>query len=348
MNMTVDSDSVRFAAEWEPHGAVMLAWPHSQTDWAYMLDEVRDCYRRIVEALLAAGSKVIILAHAGESPQFANPNVVVIHVETNDTWIRDYGPLSLFRYDTPEALLDFRFNAWGQKFPANFDNQTTRGLAALMALVAPIECHKDFVLEGGSVESDGCGTILTTTCCLMAPNRNEPMTREQIEAELLRRLHARKVLWLNHGALIGDDTDGHIDTLCRLAPQNTILFTACHNPVDPHFAPLEAMRRDLEAMTDADGHPFNLFELPIPDPVYDPDDGSRLPATYANFLVTDSAVLLPTYHQPLNDKLAADTLQMVYPTRRIIPVDCRPLLRQHGSLHCATMQIPVGFSPFFV
>lgn len=316
-------------AEWQPHGAVMLAWPHSATDWAYMLDEVRLCYRNIVDALLCAGEKVIILAPESEAPEFNDSNVTVIHVDTNDTWIRDYGPLSL----SSGTLLDFRFNAWGQKFASNFDNQTTRVLAARKALAAQVECHKDFVLEGGSIESDGNGTILTTTCCLLAPNRNEPLTRTEIEAQLLCRLHARKILWIDCAPLPGDDTDGHVDTLARLAPENSIFYCPGINPAQ------------LAAMTDADGHPFNLFELPMPDPITDPDDGSLLPATYANYLVTERAVLLPTYGQPLNDRRAIDTLRIVFADREIIPVDCRALIRQHGSLHCATMQIkPSAFS----
>lgn len=333
-------ETLRFAAEWEPHGAVMLAWPHSRTDWNYMLDEVQECYRKIISALVESGSQVVVLAPAGEAPDFDSAQVAVIHVDTNDTWIRDYGPLTLRGVDGRVCLLDFRFNAWGQKFASDADNMATRRLAAMKALRAPVECHKDFVLEGGSIESDGAGTLLTTSCCLLAPNRNEPMERDEIEAQILRRLHARKLLWLNHGELQGDDTDGHIDTICRLAPHNTIVFTACHDRSDSHCAALEAMRCELQEMTTARGEPFNLIELPLPSPVFDPDDGSRLPATYANYLVTDGAVLVPSYGQPLNDRLAADTLRVVFSDRKVISVDCRPLVRQHGSLHCATMQVP--------
>ncbi|MDE7335735.1 MAG: agmatine deiminase family protein [Muribaculaceae bacterium] len=323
------TSTINLLAEWQPHGAVMLAWPHSETDWAYMLDQVQECYRNIVAALLRAGEKVIILAPAAEAPVFNSPDVTVIHVATNDTWIRDYGPLTL----ADGTLLDFRFNAWGQKFASNFDNQTTRTLADLKAIQAPVECHKDFVLEGGSIESDGNGTILTTSCCLLAPNRNEPMTRDQIDSQLLRRLHARKILWVDCQPLPGDDTDGHVDTLARLAPMNSIFYCGTVNPAQ------------LAEFTNADGQPYNLFELPMPDPITDPDDGSLLPATYANYLVTANAVLMPTYGQPLNDTRAMNTLRIVFADREIIPVDCRALIRQHGSLHCATMQVkPSAFS----
>lgn len=316
-------------AEWESHGAVMLAWPHSGTDWAYMLDEVRECYINIINALIGAGEHVILLTPADEEPPIQSPELTIVHVDTNDTWIRDYGPLSL-----SDRLLDFRFNAWGQKFASNFDNQTTGALTTRKFFSAEVECHKDFVLEGGSIESDGRGTILTTRCCLLAPNRNEPMTEAEIEEELKQRLRARKILWLDCEPLPGDDTDGHIDTLARLAPNNSIFYCGT---VDPS---------QLSELTNADGEPFNIFELPLPDPIRDPDDGSILPATYANYLVTDNAVLMPTYNQPMNDLRARQTLQIVFSDREIIPVDCRALIRQHGSLHCATMQIPRNFLSF--
>lgn len=314
-------------AEWEPHGAVMIAWPHSATDWAYMLDEVQSCYRDLVAALLRAGEEVVILAPESEMPDITpQSNIHTICVDTNDTWIRDYGPLSL-----PDRLLDFRFNAWGQKFASDLDNRVTKKLADGGVLSVAVECHKDFVLEGGSIESDGRGTILTTSCCLLAPNRNEPMNKQEIERQLLRRLRARKVLWIDCEPLPGDDTDGHVDTLARLAPQNTILYCGT---VDPG---------QLARFTNADGQPFNLVELPLPDPIRDPDDGSILPATYANYLVTERAVIMPVYGQPTNDLRAQQIIRTIYSDREIIPVDCRALIRQHGSLHCATMQLPLPF-----
>ncbi len=326
MNSTSDR-SLR--AEWEHHGVVMLAWPHSGTDWNYMLDEIRVCYRNIIGALVQASEQVVLLAPADESPTFESAAVSVVHVATNDTWIRDYGPLTV-----GNRLADFRFNAWGQKFASNLDNMTTRTLADRGVFNVEVECHKDFVLEGGSIESDGAGTIMTTGCCLLAPNRNEPMKREDIQAELCRRLGARKIIWLECEPLAGDDTDGHVDTLARLAPHNSIFYCSTVD-ID-----------QLRELTNADGEPFNLFELPMPDPIADPDDGSILPATYANYLVTDRAVLMPTYGQPVNDRLALQTIAVVFSDRKIIPVDCRALIRQHGSLHCATMQVPRKYFSF--
>ncbi len=335
------NNNLRMPAEWEKHGAVLMAWPHSATDWAYMLDEVQECYRQILQALSRVGERVILLAPADEHPDLDLPGLTIVNLDTNDTWTRDYGPLTLQDADGNYRLLDFRFNGWGQKFASNFDNQANRTLAALNVYSQTPACHKDLVLEGGSIESDGNGTLLTTACCLMAPNRNEPMTRHEIETEVLTRLHGRKLLWLDHGSLAGDDTDGHIDTLCRLAPGNTILYTGCQNPDDEHYAELTAMRDQLATMTNADGEAFNLVELPLPDPIIDPEEGIRLPATYANYLVTERAVLLPIYNQTMNDHLAQMTLQVVFPDREIIPINCLALVRQHGSLHCATMQLPL-------
>ncbi len=330
----------RFPAEWERHGVVLMAWPHSATDWNYMLDEVQQCYLRIFGAIIEAGEKIILIGPESELKPLELPeDVYKVFLPTNDTWIRDYGPLTLVSKEGEVTLLDFRFNGWGLKFAANLDNQVNRRLGEMKVYDSAPVCCKDLVFEGGSIESDGAGTLLTTEYCLMAPNRNEPMTRDMVEAVILKRLHARKMLWIKNGGLAGDDTDGHVDTLCRLAPGNSIVYTGCLNPADEHYAPLKAMAEELREFTNADGEPFNLIELPLPDPVSD-EDGMRLPATYANYLVLEKAVLLPVYNQPMNDRLAEQMLQIVYPERKIIPVDCRALIQQHGSLHCATMQIP--------
>lgn len=336
--------TLRMPAEWEHNEAVLLAWPHADTDWSYMLPQVQQCYHNIITAIQKGGAEILLIGPKGQLP--AIEGVHNVYADTNDTWIRDYGPLTVQHDDGSLHLLDFRFNAWGQKFPSCHDNQVNRTLGQLKVLAHTPECHKDFVLEGGSIESDGSGTILTTACCLLAPNRNEPLTREEIEQQLKTRLGARKVLWLEHGSLAGDDTDGHIDTLCRLAPGKTVFFTGTSDRSDEHFDTLGKMRTQLAAFTNADSQPFNLLELPLPDPIYDEDDGTRLPATYANYLVTPYAVIMPTYAQPMNDRLAADTLRVAFDNKEVIGVDCRALIRQHGSLHCATMQIPASATSF--
>ena len=237
-------------------------------------------------------------------------------------------------------ICDFKFNGWGLKFPADKDNLITRAMCNTGLLRGRYSNELSFVLEGGSIESDGNGVILTTSECLLSPNRNGDLSRDEIEQRLRCWLGAEKVLWLDHGALEGDDTDSHI--LARLAPNDTILYV-CTTPDDPQFGELEAMREQLQQFTTPDGRPFNLIGLPLPEAIYDPeDDGQRLPATYANYLVTGNAVIMPTYGQPKPDFLASQILRIAYPEHEIVTVDCRALIRQHGSLHCATMQIIEG------
>ncbi len=336
-------------AEWEPQSAVLVAWPHSKTDWVYMLDKVCDCYEKIVLALQQNGLVTVVfgpeLDDARRRLERLGQSVVFAEIPTNDTWVRDYGPITTVDIDGRYMLNDFVFNGWGMKFAANLDNMANRHLSAkaLFGYAMHGDCrlvnNLDFVLEGGSVESDGHGTLMTSESCLLAPNRNDSLTKAEIEAQLCRRLGADRVLWVSHGGLAGDDTDGHIDTLARLAPHGTIIYTGCTNPDDEHYDSLQLMARQLAGFRTADNRPYNLIELPLPDPIYD-DNGNRLPATYANYLVTPAKVLMPTYGQARKDMLAAQMLRIVYCDREVIGVDCRALIQQHGSLHCATMQLP--------
>lgn len=332
-------------AEWEMNQSVMITLPHPLTDWAYMLDEVRECYFEIIKAiaddcrLLIVTSDLIAdsLLIAG-IPGVNRSNISYAAIPTNDTWIRDYGFITTVTPDGLCELNDFKFNGWGLKFAADKDNLVTSVLCAQSGAVCGNYINRlSFVLEGGSIESDGCGTLLTTTRCLMSPNRNGGMTRQQIEDYISDSLGARKMLWLDHGALIGDDTDSHIDTLARLAPANTILYVACDDAADPHFEELELMKRQLEGFTNADGESFRLLPLPLPTPIYD-EDGLRLPATYANYLITPHSVIMPVYGQPDNDRRAMEQIARAFPEHDIKTVDCRALIKQHGSLHCATMQ----------
>ena len=201
------------------------------------------------------------------------------------------------------------------------------------------ECHLDFVLEGGSIESDGKGTILTTSKCLLAPHRNQPLTKEQIEARLLEALHAERILWLDYGYLAGDDTDSHIDTLARFCPDDTIAYVQCLDKEDEHYAELSKMEAQLQSFRTTNGKPYRLIPLPMAKAIYD-EDGNRLPATYANFLITNGAVLMPTYGDASTDLKAKERLQEAFPHHDIIGIDCQTLIIQHGSLHCCTMQFP--------
>ena len=317
----------RMLAEWEPQSAVQLTWPHAQTDWAPMLAEITAVYEEMAREI----SKRERL-------------IIVDDIPHNDTWARDHGFISVegARGEGRGAgviLLDFKFNGWGEKFPAELDNQINRQLYDRGLVEGTYESHLDFVLEGGSIESDGKGTIFTTECCLMAPHRNQPLSKEEIDERLRLWLGAERIVWLQHGSLIGDDTDGHIDTLVRICPNDTLLYTGGDND----HPDLALMEQELQALRTLDGRPYRLLKLPLPRPIYDRGEGlevrgERLPATYANYLVINGAVLVPTYDQPDLDAEAMRTVGEAYPEREIVGIDCRAVIRQHGSLHCCTMQ----------
>ena len=235
-------------------------------------------------------------------------------------------------------LLDFCFNGWGEKFESELDNQINRHLFKQGLLEGTYEDHLDFVLEGGSIESDGQGTVFTTSCCLLAPHRNQPMSQAQIEARLKQVLCAERILWINHGHLTGDDTDGHIDTLVRICPDDTLLYIGCDDPEDEQYEDLRLMEEQLKTFRTLEGKPYRLVKLPMPRPIL--FEGERLPATYANFLVINGAVLCPTYDQPDLDAEALRLIGEAFPDREIVGIDCRSIIKQHGSLHCCTMQFP--------
>jgi len=257
---------------------------------------------------------------------------------SNDTWARDHGFITLTDDEGHHRLLDFCFNGWGEKFPADLDNAINRRLYDEGKLKGEYVDCLDFVLEGGSIESDGKGTVLTTTGCLLAPHRNQPLTKKQIEERLKRELHAERILWIDHGNLTGDDTDGHIDTLVRICPDDTLLYVGCDDPGDEQYEGLRLMEDQLKTFRTLDGRPYRLLKLPMPRPIHDGDD--RLPATYANFLVINGAVLCPTYAQPDLDAKAITIIGKAFPGREMVGIDCRSIIKQHGSLHCCTMQFP--------
>lgn len=336
----------RLPAEWEATDAVLMAWPHEDTDWLYVLEEARRNFTAIAEAIAPYARVMMVGPDLGEMQdalcRIPENRKLIVPVETNDTWTRDYGVITVADADGTALPLDFKFNGWGLKFAADRDNLVSSRLAALGIFRREPENRMGFVLEGGAIDSDGAGTILTTDSCLLNPNRNGGMDRQGILDEIARALGAERVISLRHGHLEGDDTDGHIDTLARFAPPGDVIFyTGCADPRDAHYEDLKAMRDELAALRTAYGRPYHLLELPLPDPIYD-SDGRRLPATYANFLIVNGAVLLPVYGQPLKDKMAADIIAAAMPDYAVVPVDCRTLILQHGSLHCSTMQLPPG------
>ena len=329
-------------AEWEPQSMVQLTWPHKNTDWAPILPEITSVYEEMAREIAKREPLLIVAPEGAQLPTLPSS---VLHLTSNDTWARDHGFITVEETSAisqnPEpiegqpsslVLLDFCFNGWGKKFEAAFDNAINRHLYDQELVRGTYENHLDFVLEGGSIESDGKGTVFTTTCCLMAPHRNQPLTQAQIEDRLKQYLGAERIVWINHGSLIGDDTDGHIDTLVRICPDDTLLYIGA----DADHPDLLAMEGELRTLRTFDGRPYRLLRLPLPRPIY--DGGDRLPATYANYLVINGAVLVPTYAQPDLDAEALRTIALAYPDREIVPIDCRPVIRQHGSLHCCTMQ----------
>ena len=307
-------------AEWEHQSMVQLTWPHEGTDWAPILDEITAVYENMAREI-----------------RKREPLLVVDTIPHNDTWARDHGFITVesSTLDTLHSqllLLDFKFNGWGEKFEAKLDNAINKHLYEQGLVKGIYEDHLDFVLEGGSIESDGKGTVFTTECWLMAPHRNQPLTKEEIEERLKEWLGAERIVWLQHGSLIGDDTDGHIDTLVRICPDDTLLYTGG----DKDHPDLTEMEKELQELRTIDGKPYRLLKLPLPRPIY--DDGDRLPATYANYLIVNGAVLVPTYNQPDLDQEAMDIIQQAFPDRDIVGIDCCAVIKQHGSLHCCTMQ----------
>lgn len=338
--------STFFPAEWYPQSAVQLSWPHEATDWQTSLSEVTQCYVEIAHAI-AERQPLLIICHdidavKAELHNCKLENIYLHSLPTNDTWARDHGAITVIEDGKP-VILDFRFNGWGLKFAANHDNLLTRRMYT-DGLFAP-EVHyrncQQMVLEGGALESDGEGTLLTTVDCLMAPNRNDHLNKEEIEAELKKIFHLKRVLWLHYGYLEGDDTDSHVDTLARFCDPQTIAYVQCQEQDDPHFEALQKMEQELLNFKTLEGEPYRLIPLPMADIALD-EEGHRLPATYANFLIINGAVLLPFYANAVKNQQAKEALKKAFPQHEIIGINCEPLIQQHGSLHCITMQYPEG------
>jgi agmatine/peptidylarginine deiminase len=346
--MSLSAKQRRLPAEWEPQAGVMLTWPHADSDWADTLDQVEPVFLNLAEAIARREQLLVNCADRAQIDQIRqkllDQGVPETHlnfelIPSDDTWARDHGPLTVVD-DAQLQLLDFRFNGWGNKYPAARDNAINR-LLATTGRFGNHPLHSfDLVLEGGSIDSDGQGTLLTTTSCQLHPQRNPGLSREDIEGEFKLLLGVERVLWLDHGCLEGDDTDGHIDMLARFCDPQTLVYQSCDEPGYSCHDDLQSMQAQLQSLRDAQGSPYRLIALPWPQPQLD-DQGQRLPASYANFLVINGAVLLPTYRDPA-DTVAAQQLQRCFPEREIVSVDCGPLIQQHGSLHCLTMQFPAG------
>lgn len=334
-------------SEWHRQSIVQLTWPHAGTDWDYMLDKVKDCYLHIIQEIVKREPLLIVTPETDSVKCFLKKNnvglknVIFFECDTNDTWARDHGFITLLNKEGVPLLLDFCFNGWGMKFAANLDNQINAKLYQSGILHGNYKDCRNFVLEGGSIESDGKGTLLTTAECLLSPNRNDTLHAKEIETYLKKLFGLKQVLWLHHGYLAGDDTDSHVDTLARLCPNDTIVYVQCTDTEDEHYNELKLMKDELKTFCTLERQPFRLLPLPMANVVRD-KEGNRLPATYANFLIMNEAVLYPTYNQPVNDTKAKEILTEAFPDKDIVGIDCLALIQQHGSLHCSTMQFPEG------
>ena len=335
-------------AEWAPQSGIMLTWPHIHSDWQPFLAHVEPVFCDIAhhssqhEAVLIScwdDSHQQHISNLLNEPGTDLKQIRFHQLHSNDTWARDHGPITVIKQEKP-VLLDFNFNGWGNKYEAQLDNTISRQLCRQGAFANTEFESIDLVLEGGSIESDGLGTLLTTSRCLLSPQRNPSLDKSQIEQRLSQLLGIERFLWLEHGHLAGDDTDSHIDTLARFCSEDTICYVSCDDPADEHYEPLQEMAAELTAFRQANGHPYKLVALPMTKPIHN-EDGVRLPSTYANFLIINNAVLAPTYEDE-HDELALQRLASCFPNREIIAINCKPLIKQYGSLHCVTMQLPKG------
>jgi len=335
--------------EWAPQSGVMLTWPHAETLWFNMLDEIDAVFVEVTKAITQNEPVLIVCFDQVHQKRIidllddANVNlnqVATFLSPSNDIWVRDHGPLTGLYEDQP-VLLDFVFNGWGEKYPYDLDNQVTRNLHKKGAFGKTFLSTVDLILEGGSVEVDGNGALLTTSRCLLSASRQPHLSKDDISEALTRYFGLKKILWLDYGYLEGDDTDGHIDTLARFTDPHTICYVSCPDKDDPHYAPLQEMEAQLRTFTNAEGKPYRLVPLPWPKPQYAKSDEHRLPATYANFLIINGAVLVPIYNDPA-DTVAIQVLSSCFPDRKMIGINCVSVIQWHGSLHCMTMQLPMG------
>ena len=339
----------KLPAEWSPQSAVLLTWPHPATDWATSLVEVEQVFLNIAAAISQRQALVVLchnlflmqrLQKILPEHQVQMQRTFFIQIPNNDSWVRDYGPLTVFNQNGDALWLNFEFSGWGQKFESKLDNQINGHLFGAEIIQATALESVDLVLEGGAIETDGNGILLANEGCILATNRNPNLQKKQLEQRLAELFGIQKFLWLQQPPLTGDDTDGHIDTLARLTPSGALVYVSCNDVNDPHFETLLQLKTQLATFTDLDDNPYPLLPLPWPEAKYD-SEGNRLPASYANYLLINGAVLMPMY-QDAADAQAMAVIQQAHPGYQVIGIDCLTLIRQGGSLHCVTMQLPRG------
>jgi len=327
----------RLIAEFEEQSFTQIIFPHANSDWIDYLEEAQECFVNIINGIIKYQKCLVVCNNIKEVQKHfkEDKNLFFVEYETNDTWARDCSALCISDADKVK-LLDFTFNAWGGKFESSKDNLLSKSISNCYD--AKLESF-DFVLEGGAVESNENGVILTTSACMLNKNRNPYLNKEQITQKLKEFFGASEILYLNHGYLAGDDTDSHIDTLARFIDEQSIMYIKCKDKKDEHYEELKLMEEELKSF--ASTHNFKLIALPMTDAVYFEDE--RLPATYANFLFVNGAVLVPTYNVK-QDEEALDIFKTTFSDREIIGIDCSTLIKQHGSLHCVTMNFARGIT----
>ncbi len=336
----MSASSPTLIAEWSPQWGIMLTWPHQHMDWQN-LAAVEDVYLQLVAAI-STYEKVLIVCYDKAHQQHIQQRIGIPHQLTqclfviapsNDVWARDHGPISIKKNGNTQ-LLNFQFNAWGNRYPAKLDNAINHTVFKSLHQYSTQDI--DFVLEGGSIEYDGNGSLLGTARCLLNKNRNPQYSRTQITEKLKTNLGVQQITLLQHGALLGDDTDAHIDTLARFCNERTLMYAHCEkNDVD-HFYELQKMQEELKHLKNIHGQAYQLIPIPLPAAIY--HQGQRLPATYLNFLIINQAVLLPIY-QDDKDNEVISIFESVFKEHKIIPINCLPIIQQYGSLHCLTMQL---------
>ena len=321
----------RLIAEFEEQSYTQIIFPHEKTDWAEYLDEAEKTFINIINSIIKYQKCLVVCydINAVKKHFHENENLFFVEYETDDTWARDCSALCVEK-NSRVQLLDFTFNGWGGKFEALKDNAITKYINK------NVTTH-NFILEGGAVESNGVDTILTTSQCMLNKNRNAALNSIQITQKLNSFFGTTKILYLNHGYLAGDDTDSHVDTLARFVDESTIMYVKCEDKNDEHFSELRLMEKELRDI--AKENNYKLIALPMTDAIY--YDNERLPATYANFLFVNDAVLVPTYGVN-QDEIALQIFRDTFKDRDIVEIDCSVLIRQHGSLHCVTMNFASG------
>ncbi|PJJ76392.1 agmatine deiminase [Thermoflavifilum aggregans] len=335
-----------FPAEWHPHRATWLNWPHNEDSWPGKIQSIYPEFIRFIKEL-TKGEKVCLnvndevmenmVRRSLEREQTDMEQIEFYRHPTNDAWCRDCGPAFLINPAAaqPKVIVDWRFNAWGGKYtPYELDDQLPEKIAQALGL--PVY-HPGIVMEGGSVDFNGEGTVLTTRACLLNPNRNPHLSQQEIEAYLQAYYGVKQVLWLEDG-IAGDDTDGHIDDIVRFVNPHTVVAVVEPNPEDENYEPLQQNLKLLKSMRLLDGKPIDIVELPMPKPVY--YEGRRLPASYANFYIGNKVVIVPTFRDPEHDEQALQILSQCFPDREVVGIDSVDIIWGLGSFHCLSQQEP--------